>query len=105
LRVDVISALPQNHNTGLPTVFALSQNYPNPFNPQTIINYQLPITSYVELSIYNLLGQKVTTLVSEKKAAGYHQVEFNPQNISSGIYYYKIEAGQYQDVKKMILIK
>jgi hypothetical protein len=88
-----------------PRVFRLHQNYPNPFNPLTMINYQLPMTSDVELSVYNLLGQKVKTLVSEKKAAGYHEVKFNAQNLSSGIYYYKIKAGEFQDVKKMVLLK
>jgi flagellar hook assembly protein FlgD len=59
----------------------------------------------VELSIYNLLGQKVVTLVSEKQRAGYHQVEWDASGFASGIYYYKVEAGEYQDVKKMILLR
>jgi len=88
-----------------PKGFALSQNYPNPFNPSTIINYELPITNYVELSIYNLLGQRVAILVNEQKRAGYHQVEWEASGFASGIYYYRIEAGEFQDVKKMILIK
>jgi len=88
-----------------PSIYRLSQNYPNPFNPKTIINYELPITNFVELSIYNLLGQKVATLVSEKMPAGDHQVEFNGQNLSSGVYLYRIEAGEWQDVKKMILLR
>ena len=88
-----------------PNNFKLYQNYPNPFNPNTVISWQLPVSSNVELSIYNLLGQKVTTLVSEWLPVGYHEVEFNGQNLSSGIYLYKIEAGNFQDVKKMILLK
>jgi hypothetical protein len=88
-----------------PLKLKLYQNYPNPFNPKTIINYELPISNYVEISIYNISGQKVTTLVSEKKAAGYHEVDFNAQNLSSGIYLYRIEAGEFQDVKKMLYLK
>jgi hypothetical protein len=93
------------NNELAPSSFSLSQNYPNPFNPRTIINYELPITSFVDLGIYNMLGQKVVTLVSEKQSAGYHEVEFNGQILSSGIYLYRIEAGEFQDVKKMMLLK
>jgi len=89
----------------LPKRYALNQNYPNPFNPVTKINYQLPITNYVELSIYNLLGQKVATLVSEKQKTGYHHVEWDASNHASGVYYYQIKAGEFQDVKKMILLR
>jgi hypothetical protein len=89
----------------LPVKFELRQNYPNPFNPVTMINYQLPMTSDVELSVYNLLGQKVVTLVSERKQAGSHQVEWDASGLASGVYYYRIEAGEFQDVKKMILIR
>jgi hypothetical protein len=89
----------------LPVEFAMQQNYPNPFNPNTVINYQLPMISDVELSVYNLLGQKVATLVNDKKQAGYHQVEWNASGFASGIFYYRIQTGEFQDVKKMILIK
>jgi len=106
----------------IPDKFELYQNYPNPFNPKTMINYQLPMINDVELSIYNLLGQKVATLVDERQQAGYHQVEWDASGFSSGIYYYRIEVGgsgslakpgevgrkrtgEFQDVKKMILIK
>ena len=65
----------------------------------------MAVGSYVELSIYNLVGQKVATLVSEKQKAGNHEVEFKAQNLSSGIYFYRIEAGEFQDVKKMILLR
>ncbi len=71
----------------------------------TMINYQLPMTSEVEISIYNLLGQKVATLVNEQQRAGYHQIEWDASGFSSGIYYYIIEAGEFQDVKKMVLIR
>jgi hypothetical protein len=83
----------------------LHQNYPNPFNPVTTINYQLPITDYVELSIYNLQGQKIESLVSEQQAAGNHAYQFDGRNLASGVYYYHLMAGSFSDVKKMILIK
>jgi len=89
----------------LPSTYQLSHNYPNPFNPTTAIGYQLSAVSDVELSIYNLLGQKVATLVSERKNAGNHQVEWDAGQLSSGVYYYMIKAGEFQDVKKMILLR
>ena len=85
--------------------FALYQNYPNPFNPKTIINYELPITNDVELSIYNLLGQKMVTLVHERQKAGDHQVEWDSSGFPSGVYFYRINAGTYTDIKKMLLVK
>jgi len=103
--VDIIATDITDKEFALPKEFALSQNYPNPFNPTTMINYQLPMNNDVELSIYNLLGQKIVTLVSEKQRAGYHQEEWDASGFASGIYYYKIEAGEYQDVKKMILLR
>jgi hypothetical protein len=83
----------------------LYQNYPNPFNPNTIINYELPITNFVDLSIFNVLGEKVVTLVSENQKAGYYQVEWDPGYLASGVYIYKITAGEFQDVKKMMLLR
>ena len=88
-----------------PTTFKLKQNYPNPFNPTTIINYELPITNDVDLSIYNLLGQKVANLISETKSAGSYQIEWDASGFASGVYYYRIEAGKFVDVKKMVLIR
>ncbi len=89
----------------VPLEYSLSQNYPNPFNPLTMINYQLPKTNYVELTIYNLLGQKVATLVSGKQKAGNHQVEWDASRFASGVYYYQLMAGDYREVKKMILLR
>ena len=85
--------------------YKLNQNYPNPFNPKTMINYQLPKTSEVEIKIYNILGQKVITLVSERQKAGNHQAQWNASGLASGIYYYSLTAGEFRDVKKMILLK
>jgi hypothetical protein len=89
----------------IPTVFSLKQNYPNPFNPTTTISYQVPITSNVEISIFNSLGEKVTTLVSEFKEAGNFEVQWNASNLSSGIYFYKMTAGEFLSIQKMILMK
>jgi hypothetical protein len=89
----------------IPFTYELEQNYPNPFNPKTIINYELQITNDVNLSIYNLLGQKVSTLVSKRQMAGYHRVEWDASEFACGIYYYMIISGEYQAVKKMILLK
>ncbi|MDP4117505.1 MAG: T9SS type A sorting domain-containing protein, partial [Bacteroidota bacterium] len=92
-------------SNSVPTTFGLNQNYPNPFNPSTIISYQLPKQSHVEVSIYNSLGQKVATLVNDVKEAGYYNVNFNASNLSSGVYFYQIKAGDFNVTKKMMLMK
>jgi hypothetical protein len=99
-----VSAI-ESEGTPQPQIYQLSQNYPNPFNPRTVIRWQLAGNSNVELSIYNLLGQKVATLVNKKQHAGTYQVEWDASAFASGVYYYKIEAGEFQDVKKMILLR
>lgn len=88
-----------------PKKFSMEQNYPNPFNPSTKIDFTLPIESNVKISIYNLIGQKVSEIVNAKFNAGKHSFEFNASNLSSGIYLYKIEAGDFTSTKKMQLIK
>jgi len=85
--------------------FSLQQTSPNPFNPKTMINYQLSMNSEVDLSIYNLQGQKVATLVSKKQAVGSYSVQWDASAFTSGIYYYHLKAGDFEEVKKMILIK
>jgi hypothetical protein len=87
------------------TDFSLGQNYPNPFNPSTTINYSLPISGNVKLTIYNSIGSKVATLVNEYKPAGTYSVNFNASNLASGIYLYRLESGTYSAAKKLILIK
>jgi hypothetical protein len=89
----------------LPKSYALNQNYPNPFNPTTALSYQLAEMSNVNLSIYNMLGQKVATLVNERQQAGTYQIEWDAGNLASGIYYYTIKAGAFHQVKKMVLMK
>jgi hypothetical protein len=96
--------------TNLPKEFSLSQNYPNPFNPQTVIQYALPHDCQVQITIYNILGQKVRTLVNEYQKAGYKRVEWyskseQGEEVASGIYFYRIHAGKFEQVKKMVLIK
>jgi len=85
--------------------FRLNQNYPNPFNPNTIINYQLPIISTVNLSIFNMAGEKVVTLVSEEQPAGNFEVEWDAQFYASGIYIYKLTTGFFEKSRKMILLQ
>ena len=88
-----------------PITYNLSQNYPNPFNPSTIINFSIPKESMVTLKIYNILGQEVKTLVNDSKAPGNYSVSFNASSLSSGIYLYTIRAGNFFQVKKMLLLK
>jgi hypothetical protein len=85
--------------------YELYQNYPNPFNPTTVIGYRLSAISNVELSIYNLLGQKVVVLVSEKQEAGNHQIEWDASGFATGMYYYEIKIDNFHDIKKMILLR
>jgi flagellar hook assembly protein FlgD len=83
----------------------LSQNYPNPFNPETRIRFSIPNDDYVKIQVFNTLGQRVRTLIDKILQSGYHEVEFSGADLASGIYYYKISAGNFQNVKKMILLK
>lgn len=89
----------------IPAKFGLSQNYPNPFNPKTLINYELPITSYVKLVIYDILGREVELLVNETQTPGSYRVDWDGTNYPCGVYFYKLQAGDYSSVKKMILLK
>jgi hypothetical protein len=92
-------------NVGLaPKGFSLSQNYPNPFNPSTTIQYQLPQSSHVTLTVYNVLGQPIDQLVNDDENAGNHRIQWNP-NVSNGVYFYRLKAGNFVDVKKLILLK
>lgn len=88
-----------------PEKFSLSQNYPNPFNPNTKISYMIPADGFVSLKIYNSIGQVVSVLVNEIKVSGAYEIDFNAKDLSSGIYYYRIETQGFTDTKKMILIK
>ena len=85
--------------------FILNQNYPNPFNPSTTIKYSVPNNSYVTVKVYDVLGNEIGELVNEEKSAGVYEVEFDANKLSSGVYFYKLQAGSLVDTKKMILIK
>jgi hypothetical protein len=89
----------------IPQNFDLSQNYPNPFNPSTTISFSIPVQSNVTLKIYDVLGREVDQLINENVNAGQHNIIWNAQNFSSGIYFYKIAAGDFIESKKMILLK
>lgn len=105
LMVSNLFGIQKNQNS-IPTVYNLDQNFPNPFNPTTIIYYALPKQSLVNLKVYDVLGREVSSLINnETKPAGNYDITFNAQNLSSGIYYYRLTAGDFTDVKKMVLVK
>ena len=89
----------------IPTEFSLSQNYPNPFNPSTSIQFSLPQSSYVTLEVFNTLGERVGVLASEELSAGTYNYSWDASNLTSGIYFYKIQAGSFVEIKKMTLLK
>ena len=105
----------ENSADNFPSEYELFQNYPNPFNPTTSIEFSLPVTADVELIIFNILGQKVSTLINEQQSAGYHSVMWNADDsngikLSSGIYFYMLKASgidgnEFQEIKKMVLLK
>ena len=99
----VVGIEPGSNN--VPDKYTLLQNYPNPFNPTTTIKYGLIKQTNVELTVYDALGRLIKTLVKGNQSAGYHEVTFNGQELSSGVYYYRITAGEFSEVKKMVLIK
>lgn len=89
----------------IPNHFRLEQNYPNPFNSTTTIRYGLPIRSVIHLSVYNILGQEVATLVREEMGAGYHEVKFDASSLSSGVYVYRLHAGNFVQSRKLLLLR
>ncbi|MCK5033694.1 MAG: Ig-like domain-containing protein, partial [Calditrichia bacterium] len=94
-----------NDDTRLPDHYQLFQNYPNPFNPSTTITYQVPQNSYVKITVYNMLGQVIKTLVNEEKSIGVHNVTFKTENLAGGVYIYTLETNSFKDSKKMMLLK
>jgi hypothetical protein len=85
--------------------FQLSQNYPNPFNPSTNIGFRVADFGFVSLKVYDVLGREIATLINEKKQPGVYEVEFNASQLSSGIYFYKLQTENHSSVKKMIYLK
>jgi hypothetical protein len=95
-----------NNNTStIPEIYTLNQNYPNPFNPVTQIKYGIPKQGLVTMKIYDVLGREITKLVNEVKTPGSYIVDFDGSNLSSGVYFYKLEVNGFNDVKRMMLIK
>jgi endonuclease I len=99
------NAVSVTNETLHPLTFSLSQNYPNPFNPGTKISWQSPVSSHQILKVYDVLGNEVATLVNEYRNAGSYEVEFNASNNPSGVYFYRLQAGNFIETKKMILMK
>jgi hypothetical protein len=91
--------------TAVPAKYSMHQNYPNPFNPTTTIGYKLPQRVHVSLRVFNLLGQEVTVLVDEVQSAGYKSVDFSGSGLPSGVYLYRLTAGDFVATKKLVLLK
>ena len=102
--VESITALEKIH-TGISGSFVLEQNYPNPFNPRIRIRFNLNVPGNVEISVFNMLGQRITTLLDEKKTPGTYSIDFNADGLSSGIYYYTITMNGYSNTKKILYIR
>ena len=105
IRDDFITAIEFEENTELPNSFSLKQNYPNPFNPVTTIEYELLQSGPTQLTVFNLLGESVELLVSEEQSAGVHRIEWDASNYASGIYFYRLQAGDFIQTRKMVLLK
>ena len=91
---------------GLPTAYVLHQNYPNPFNPSTLIRYDLPEASAVRLNVYDVIGREIAVLVAdERQPAGRHSVRFDASRLATGIYFYRLIAGTFTDIKKLVLVR
>ena len=88
-----------------PLKFSLEQNYPNPFNPTTKIKYSLPKAAFTTLKVYDITGREVATLLNEYKTAGTYEIQFNASNLASGVYFYRLNTGQFSAVKKLLLLK
>jgi hypothetical protein len=92
-------------NTVIPSIFALEQNYPNPFNPTTTINFDVPNASNVILKVYDVLGNEITTLVNEELSPGSYEATFDGSGLSSGVYFYRMQAGDFVEIRKLVLQK
>ena len=111
MQKDIITDVEEDNNVKVtPTEFVLNQNYPNPFNPATVISFSIPKAENVKLYVYNLLGEKVTTLINSDLNIGNHKVTWNGKNdfgitVPSGVYFYKLETPSFNQSRKMILLK
>jgi hypothetical protein len=102
---DFVVSVKDNNNSKLPLDYSLFQNYPNPFNPSTNIEYSIPSESFVELKVYDILGNEVASLVNEQQQAGVYRADFTGENLPSGMYFARITANEFTQVIKMILMK
>jgi hypothetical protein len=100
-----VTFIGKDNNITNPNEFILSQNFPNPFNPNTTINFSVPKQSNVTIKVYNILGKEILTLVNETKPQGNYKVEFNADNLSSGVYFYRMKTNEFTQTKKMLLVK
>ncbi|UCE17116.1 MAG: T9SS type A sorting domain-containing protein [Gemmatimonadota bacterium] len=105
-----VKSTPITFEKALPTEYGLVQNYPNPFNPETVIAYQLPEESHVTLTVYNVLGQEIRRLTDERQSGGFYQIVWDGKNefgkdVSTGVYFYRLQAGGFKSVKKMMMLK
>ena len=89
----------------VPSVYSLNQNYPNPFNPTTVISWSVPLASNVKITIYNSIGEEIRVIENEFKEAGNYESEINASSFSSGVYFYRLEAGTFSQVRKMMVLK
>ncbi|MBL8008478.1 MAG: T9SS type A sorting domain-containing protein, partial [Ignavibacteria bacterium] len=101
----LLTSVSQNSTTAVPEVYSLSQNYPNPFNPVTNVEFGISKSGFVSLKVYDVLGKEVATLVNENLSPGKYTVKFNGSSLSSGVYFYRMESGEFKDIKRMVLIK
>ena len=104
--VDVSSIVVGVHNISqIAETYSLSQNYPNPFNPSTKIQFSIPKSGNVKIMVYDITGKEAKVLVNERKEIGQYEVEFNGSSLASGVYFYRIEAGDFREAKRMVLVK
>jgi hypothetical protein len=101
----LVTGVEETRTGEIPREYSLEQNYPNPFNPSTIIRFSLPRSGHVTLKVYDLLGREVETLVDGQRPAGSYNVEWTPNGLASGVYFYRIQAGAFSDVKRLVLLK
>ena len=103
IRLDTLVGIAGNEE--IPTVFKLYTNYPNPFNPSTTIKYDIPRSSFVQMTIYDILGRELDKLINQQLSAGRYEIVWDGSNYASGTYFYKLEAGTFTDIKKMVIVK
>jgi hypothetical protein len=102
---DVWKAGGKDEEDLIPTVTSLNPNYPNPFNPSTALNYDLATNCQVSIVLYDMIGREIKTLVDEFQDAGYKSVTFDASDLPSGVYFYRLQAGGFTDIKKMVLLR